>query len=287
MLDTDKLKFIQLDFHGLQTLVKWAEAEGWNPGPYDAEVYWLSDPEGFYGFFNGDEMIGGGSIVSYNKEFGFMGFFIVKPAYRANGIGRKLWYLRRDKMISRLKPGAPIGMDGVVDMQPFYNKGGFNLASRDESHERTGESFQVDQNISSIGENDFEKIVLYDKQGFGFYRPQFLKAWLNMPLAKSFKYTRDESVKGYAVLRKAAKGYKIGPLFADNAVIAEELYKACLDAVPDEPVNLDIPMKNPDAVALAKKYNTRYVFECARMYYGPPPEVKLEKVFGLTTFELG
>ncbi|MDZ7743273.1 MAG: hypothetical protein U5Q03_16440 [Bacteroidota bacterium] len=32
MINPDKLKFIQLDYHGLQTLVKWAEQEGWNSG---------------------------------------------------------------------------------------------------------------------------------------------------------------------------------------------------------------------------------------------------------------
>ncbi|MCF8228830.1 MAG: GNAT family N-acetyltransferase [Bacteroidales bacterium] len=287
MINIDKLKFIQLDYHGLQTLVKWAEKEGWNPGPNDAEVFWVTDPEGYYGFFLEDEMIGGGSIVSYDGDFGFMGFFIMKPEYRSRGIGRELWYLRRDKLISRLKPGAPIGMDGVVDMQPFYRKGGFELAFRDERHERMGETFDIDPHVSPIVEQDFESIVLYDKQGFGYYRPQFLKPWLNMPEAKTFKYVKDNTLEGYAVMRKAGIGYKIGPLFADNAQTAEELYKACLNAFPGEKVYLDIPMKNPEAVALAKKYKTAYSFECARMYYGNPPDVELNKIFGVTTFELG
>ncbi|MDZ7743274.1 MAG: GNAT family N-acetyltransferase [Bacteroidota bacterium] len=232
-------------------------------------------------------MIGGGSIVSYEGDFGFMGFFIMKPEYRSQGIGSKLWSLRRDKLISRLKPDAPIGMDGVVDMQPFYRKGGFELAFRDERHERRGETFDVDLNILPIQEKDFQAVVIYDKQGFGYYRPQFLKPWLNMPEARAFKYEEDGSLKGYVLMRKAGKAYKIGPLFADNVDIAEELYKVCLNAVPGEAVYLDIPMKNPSAVALAKKYKTTCSFECARMYYNGWPDVSLEKVFGVTTFELG
>ena len=27
--------------------MKWAEEEGWNPGPHDADVYWATDPDGF------------------------------------------------------------------------------------------------------------------------------------------------------------------------------------------------------------------------------------------------
>ena len=38
---------------------------------------------------------------------------------------------------------------------------------------------------------------------------------------------------------------------------------------------------------LTEKYNATYVFECARMYYGTPPETDINNVFGITTFELG
>jgi len=46
-------------------------------------------------------------------------------------------------------------------------------------------------------------------------------------------------------------------------------------------------MNHPEAVNLVKKYQAKYVFECARMYYGTPPPAQWEKVFGLTTFEVG
>lgn len=122
-----------------------------------------------------------GSIVSYNGKFGFMGFFTVKPEYRSNGIGRKLWFERRDKLIARLEKGVLIGMDGVVAIQSFYKTGGFEIAYRDERHERTGEEFQTDPHISSITAQDMDSILSYDAVCFGFQRPQFLLPWLNMP----------------------------------------------------------------------------------------------------------
>ena len=94
-------------------------------------------------------------------------------------------------------------------------------------------------------------------------------------------------LRGFAVVRKLISGYKIGPLFADNAMIAEELYKACLNAVQGEQLYIDIPVCNGAAVQLVKKYEAEYVFECARMYYGTPPKVDMNKVFGITSFELG
>lgn len=283
----DELQFRLLDLDGLKTLVNWAAQEGWNPGPRDAEVFFATDPEGFYGYFDHDEMIAGGSIVSYQKAFGFMGFFIVKPEYRSSGIGHKLWYQRRDTLLSRLNPGAAIGMDGVVAMQPFYKKGGFEIAFRDERHEKTGTAFVIEDHITPITDEDFEAIMVYDLQCFGFERSRFMKSWLKLPESKTFKFIENGRHKGFAVMRKANKGYKICPLFADDAAVATELYKACLNAVPGEPVYLDIPVVNQAAVELTKAFNTTYVFECARMYYGKPPDIPIDKVFGITTFELG
>ena len=287
MVNTDDLQLSKLNYEGLKTLVKWAEEEGWNPGAHDADVFWATDPDGFYGYFYNGSLIAGGSIVSYDKLFGFMGFFIVRPDYRLGGIGRKLWYQRRDILLSKLNKGASIGMDGVVAMQPFYIKGGFENAFRDERHEKIGMEFKSNSKVSAICEGDIRSILAYDQKCFGFPRPQFMKPWLRQPDVKTFKYIDGDKVKGFAIIRKAVKGYKVCPLFADNEEIAGELYQACLSSVVGEPLYIDIPVINPAALVLTIKYNTTYVFECARMYLGKAPEIDIDKVFGITTFELG
>lgn len=287
MVSINKLQFQRLDFSGLQTLVEWAEQEGWNPGPHDAEVYWQTDPEGFYGYFLEDKLIAGGSIVSYGGEFGFMGFFIVEPEYRSYGIGRKLWYERRDMLVSRLDKSATIGMDGVVAMQKFYQKGGFEIAFKDIRYEVIGRKFEIDGHISPILDEDIGAILELDKKCFGFSRPQFMLPWLKMEGSKTFKYVEAEELKGFAIVRKAGIGYKICPLFAESEAVAEELYKACMSSIAGEQIYLDIPETNQSAQRLVEKYNANYVFECARMYRGEPPAIAIEKVFGITTFELG
>ncbi len=287
MFNPEKLNFQKLDLEGVKNLVEWAKIEGWNPGPFEAEVFWETDSDGFFGFYDKNNLVAGGSIISYNSEFGFMGLFIVKPEYRALGIGKKLWYLRRNALIERLQENSSIGMDGVVDMQSFYRKGGFEIAFKDERYEKVGTELNVCKNIEPIEDKDFNQIADYDKNCFGFTRTQFLKPWLNLPGNRSFKYVQNNAVKGFTVLRKASSGFKIGPLFANNDEIAEELYKACLNAATGEPVYLDIPMINSGAVDMVKKYDAKYVFECARMYYGNPPQIDMNKVYGITTFELG
>ena len=50
---------------------------------------------------------------------------------------------------------------------------------------------------------------------------------------------------------------------------------------------LDVPSVNRDAVALAQDLGLTPVFETVRMYTGAIPPLRLERVFGVTTFELG
>ncbi len=287
MKHPDDFDFVKLNREHLDILVSWADREGWNPGLHDADVFWHTDPDGFYGFFDRGELVAGGAIISYDGAFGFMGFFIVKPAYRGRGIGRKLWYLRRDTLLSRLDPGAAIGMDGVVDMQPFYNRGGFELSFRDLRYEGMGNTRPLDNSVSAIRESDLDNVLAYDRKCFGFDRRRFMTRWLAMPESHPFKYQDGNRLKGFAVLRKVRQGFKIGPLFADTPDIADALYCACASAAKDAPFYLDIPIVNNAARALVERHDMTYVFECARMYHGTPPALPMDKIFGITTFELG
>ena len=106
-------------------LLHWAAREGWNPGLHDADAFWATDPEGFIAATMDGKPIGGGSIVSYDGQFGFMGLFIVAPEHRRQGIGSRLWEARKNMLLGRLRPGAAIGMDGVFAMQSYYARGGF------------------------------------------------------------------------------------------------------------------------------------------------------------------
>lgn len=271
----------------LDIAISWAAKEGWNPGLHDADVFWETDTEGFISLEKDGEMIGSGSIVSYNGNFGFMGFFIVKPEHRSKGLGTELWFHRRDTLLRRLKEGAAIGMDGVFDMQKFYAKGGFKFSYRDLRMESVANEQSYSENVQEIAPEDFEQINMLDKECFGFDRAKFLNGWLTLPESKSLKYIDDSGLKGYGVVRKCVTGYKIGPLFASNLEVADELFKGLSSYAAGESIYLDIPEINEDALGLAKKYGMKEMFGCARMYYNDAPRLPYNKIFGVTTFELG
>ena len=271
----------------LDILVSWAASEGWNPGLYDADIFWNTDPDGFIAAEIGGEMIGGGSIVSYQEKFGFMGFFIVKPEYRGHGLGTKLWFARRKILQSRLKSPACIGMDGVFEMQPFYTRGGFKFSHREIRFEGTGKPCPLPSSVTPLSNVPFKSVLAYDTAHFPTARPTFLKAWIVQPDSRALGVMDGGQLCGYGVMRHCRNGFKIGPLFADNAGIALDLFNGLSDHAAGKPVFIDVPEINDSAMQLVSNKDMKEVFGCARMYFGDKPALPDAQIYGVTTFELG
>lgn len=271
----------------LDALVGWAADEGWNPGLHDAEVFWATDPEGFMAAESGGELAGGGAIVSYGGRFGFMGLFIVAPAHRGRGLGRRLWHERRTRLLHRLEPGAAIGMDGVPAMRDFYARGGFRAAGRSARFEGVGAAAPTPAGLVEAREVPFGDLLAYDAGRFPAPRPAFLEPWLAQPGARALAAVADGRILGYGVVRPCRRGFKVGPLFAADARVASDLLTGLGDRAAGEPLFLDAPEANPVAAALARARGMREVFACVRMYHGPAPRLPCREIFGVTTFELG
>lgn len=284
---SDQLTIRNMDRAEVNELVKWAAKEGWNPGLSDADIFWQTDPEAYIAAELDGVLIGGGAITTYAGEFGFMGFFIVKPEFRGRGLGDTLWHARKDRLLQRLNPGAAIGMDGVFNMQPYYAKGGFAFSHRNIRFMSTGKKATTDTGIKPLSEIAFQVLEAYDRHCFPAARPTFLNAWINQTDSLALACEENNQLQGYGVIRRCREGCKIGPLFADNQAIADKLYNALAAYAPGEPVYLDVPENNPDAMALAKQHGMQEVFGCARMYLGKKPDTAEDKIFGVTTFELG
>ena len=273
-------------------LVAWAAAEGWNPGLHDADAFWATDPDAFIAAEVDGALIGGGAITSYAGDFGFMGFFIVRPEYRGRGLGNTLWHARRARLLDRLHPGATIGLDGVFDMQAYYAKGGFvfshrNMRFRAEIPPQPDAADDAAPGIVPAADVPWDELVAYDRTCFPAPRPAFLRAWLALPDARALAYRPDGELRGYGVIRRCGDGCKIGPLFADDAAAAETLYAHLARFAAGGPLFLDAPENNPAAMDLVQRHGMVEVFGCARMYLGPAPDLAHHRIFGVTTFELG
>ena len=92
---------------------------------------------------------------------------------------------------------------------------------------------------------------------------------------------------GYGVVRRCGEGCKVGPLFADDGAAAEALYGRLAGFAIGGPLFLDAPENNPAAMDLVARHQMVEVFGTARMYLGPSPALAHQRIFGVTTFELG
>lgn len=269
----------------MENAIDWAAAEGWNPGINDGDCFYSCDPQGFFIGELAGEPAGCISAVGYGPTFGFMGFYIVKPEYRGQGLGLKLWKAAMDYMGDRV-----IGLDGVPAQQNNYVKSGFKTAYRSIRFEGIAADHRREQSkeIVELSELPLPELAAYDNRMFPASRQEFIKRWINLQSGAALGYMSGRRLKGYGVIRACRSGYKIGPLFADQDHIAEALLKALMSTVnADAQVFLDVPEVNGAALDMAGRYKMRAVFETARMYRGQPPQVDLNGIYGVSSFELG
>jgi len=260
-----------------------AAREGWNPGLHDAECFFSADAGGFLIGELGDEPIGCISAVSYAGRYGFVGLYIVRPEFRGQGFGLRLW----DAAHVRLR-GHNIGLDGVVAQQGNYAKSGFRFAYRSVRYRGRAEAAVLHASIRPAAEAPFEAIAAFDRQVFPERRDAFLRHWLAQPAAGAYIAEDGDRLTGYMVVRPSREGWKIGPLAADGPVIARRLHEAAVNHVPGgEAIFVDLPDANPGTSTFLAGLDLSPVFETARMYTGPDPSIDLSKQFGVTTFELG
>ena len=267
--------------------VDWAAAEGWNPGLADDACFATVDPQGFLvGEIDG-ETAATVSCVNYSASFAFLGFYIVRADLRGRGYGLRIW----NAAIAHAGPRV-IGLDGVAAQQQNYRKSGFELAYANIRYGGTiaapeAPRAQVNAQVIALNEIPLAHVEAYDATLFPAPRPAFLRAWIGAPGHVGRAVMRDGRLAGWGVIRPSRKGRKIGPLVADDRAAAEVVLSALLAGAGSGEIFLDVPGINHDAVALAQDLWLAPVFETARMYTGAIPPLRLERIFGVTSFELG
>lgn len=273
-----------MDRADLDVAVSWAAKEGWNPGRADAECFYAADPSGFFMGYLGEEPVASISAVKYGKSFGFVGFYIVKEEHRGKGFGWRIWQRAMESLAGRI-----VGLDGVVAQQDNYRKTGFSLGYNNIRFEGVGGGLpSEDRDIVSLQSLPFDAVAAYDAPFFPDDRKRFLQRWITQPGSVALGLCEHGTLRGYGVARPCVNGWKIGPLFADEPKGADKLMHALRARTPHgAPIFLDVPEVNEAALDLARRLKMTKTFETARMYRGRPPEIPLDRLYGVTTFELG
>ncbi|KAJ3151727.1 hypothetical protein HDU89_001775 [Geranomyces variabilis] len=293
-----------------------AHQEQWNPGVRDAVLFSRTDPDGFFIATLDGKPVGCISAVSYGPSFGFIGLYIIATHHRGKGFGIALW----NRAMSHLAGHRTIGLDGVVAQEPNYRKSGFVTAYRDLRYMGlrfpAPPSLPESTTVVPLNQVHIDDLVAFDAQYFSVPRKRFLVNWAEqapdmhgVALLDNAASSGGGRIRAYGVIRQSATGYRVGPLFAQDSdsarVVLLRLIQLARSATAASspssssgtmsedplssslPVFLDAPDTNPAAAELMQGLGMKVVFECARMYHGPAPEVDMDGVFATTTLALG
>ncbi len=272
--------------------IEWAAREGWNPGLDDAACFRPTDPGGFLMAFVEGEPAASLSAVRYGETFGFIGLYIAAPPYRGRGIALRLWQAGMAFLGDRV-----IGLDGVPERLHDYRRSGFELAWRNVRYAGSvALTAPDDPRLVPVEPDVLPALLEYDRAFFPAPRSRFLESWLaRQETRRSWVLVEPQvdagggpgRVTGYGTVRQCRAGWKIGPLFADDSAGADVLFRRLAGYAGTDPVILDLPEPNSAALDLAKAYGLSPVFETARMYRGAAPSLPIDRIYGVTTFELG
>ena len=270
----------------LDVVVGWAVDEGWDPGLTDADAFFDADPDGFFiGLLDG-EPIASISIVRYADARAFLGFYIVRPEHRGRGYGLALWERARAEVAT-----PSTGLDGVVAQIGNYERSGFTLAHRtirfSAAPPRRGRGEQQIE-IRDLVPADVGALIEYDGSVFGCARPALVRPWVLRDDARTVVAIDASGVVGYGTIRPSAGGRRVGPVFADTAMIAGAVIDALASGdAHGAPIAIDVPEVNGAAVDTVLDRGMAPVFETARMVDGVEQGVDWPRVFGVTSLELG
>jgi len=270
-----------------QVTIPWMREAGWNPGLHDAETFPVADPAGFLvGELDG-RPIACVSGVRYDDTFGFMGCYIVREGFRGHGYGMAVHEAAREHLT-----GCTQGGDGVLANVSKYQQIGRVLAYRNARYQGVrGADWTSAGGTVPVAELDPVGVERLDRDCFPAPRVAFLRAWLRQPGAVSLGIpggAGDDRPRAFGVIRPCFEGWKIGPLFARDPVSAEQVFRDLVHGIPvGDPFVLDVAEPNTAAMDLVRRHGMTEVFATARMYTGPFPEIRLDRVYGVTTFELG
>ncbi|TXC98314.1 GNAT family N-acetyltransferase [Streptomyces sp. ISID311] len=265
-------------------VAQWAADEEWNPGRGDTACFHPIDPAGFFVGRRAGRTVSAVSVVNYSDAYAFLGYYLVHPDHRRQGMGLATWRAAVPHAGART-----VGLDAVPAQQHTYERAGFTPAYETVRYggRPAGPGTPPPEVVPVTGAY-LDAVADYDRRCFPADRRDFVIRWLSAPGHTARVLLRDGAVAGYGVIRPAHTGHRIGPLFADTTEAAEALFDAlAATAGPGAEVFLDIPGPRHAAHTLATARGLTPQSHTVRMYTGPLPPADQERTFAVTSLELG
>jgi|GEM_PF-2720231 len=261
-----------------------AHLEGWNYGVDDIWVATQAMLNSFIVGIVGNQIVACRAVTPY-ESFTYCSFLLVKPEFRSLGYGRQV----QTMVLEQVGAGNMI-VDKMPGTDRWSREHGFQSSDlfcsyHLDSHTRND---VCEQSLPIFPVHSFlEDVLDYDASFFPSSRRSYMKTWLSMPHSNGVLWYDENAVRGYGVIRKANKGYRIGPLYAENSEIACHLFRALIAGLQNESIALSMPEQSPLTHSLVAAFQLRPTVRLQRMYSKSPLDIPYEKIAAITNFTFG
>lgn len=241
------------------------ELAGWNQIEDDWGRYLTYEPGGcFIGELHG-RAAGTVTTTTYQNRSAWIGMLLVHPDMRRRGLGKALLehairYIEEQGVQTIKLDATPMGKKvyiplGFVDEYTIRRYKGSGGLSGEEK-------------IDLIDQDDLALLSRFDEPYFGASRERVLNELRGAYPQYSLVIKDNSGIVGYAMARKGSAAFHIGPLVAEDPLVAERLLRALLQRLPKEEVILDVPAPNTQACEMVEKYSFEVQRTLDRMYLG-------------------
>lgn len=275
-------------------------AEGWAGMLHAWPALFALDPAGFYMLERNEAKLASISMVTYpNIKLAYVGMYVVPKELRGQGFGRLIF----EKVLEHTentRGAVSIGLNCFSAMSPLYFKYKFQTHTVDSIWKLTGHfttATKDTQYMNGISESIFNELANYDTCVFGDSRTKYLRGMINKPNTVTVLAKNHDQVLGYGIISQrdpaqpeTNNSYRIGPLYASNQSIADEILQKLIETVnltDVQSVFIESPGSNQEATEILTRYGFKQAASLDKMYRGDPPKFAENQIFGYSSLAFG
>jgi GNAT superfamily N-acetyltransferase len=209
-------------------------------------------------------------VLPYGDAFAWMSMVLVSPQHRRLGyasrmLRRALAYLQ-SRGLAAVLDATPAGHEVYV-REGLRDSWGFQRYSLPGVRPASGWQDVPGQEVRSLAEGDWPRILSLDLSAFGASRESLLLALAARLPEAALVVQRGDKICGFLFGRDGREARQLGPLIAEDPVVAQALLAHALASVP-APLYIDIVDRHPSlrSWALMQGFSVQRPF--TRMVHG-------------------
>lgn len=202
--------------------------------------------------------------------------------YRGIKMGEKLMIAGIEHLKKR--GSITIELDSVFPAAPLYRRLGFK--DRYISFRFRRESMSGESALHIFASSMTDEIIEFDQVMTGLNRTRYLKRFCS-EFPDSIYIMKEGGIRAYAIARERKGGsLLIGPLVAENCIIAERLFLSIMHANPENVISIGVLEPQAEFIAFLRGMGFIHTIPALRMYHGKLRHYD-RNIFGIMAAEKG